>query len=113
MATSILQLFAPAQLTNAAVTYFTMPASPASSILSGGKVRFSNTDTVARTVTAYHVPAAGAASAANCFLNAVSIAPNQYLDVAMPQMRAEDTFQAKADANTAVTMVPLGGVIFS
>lgn len=113
MATTFLQLFAPVQLTNAAATYFTMPTSPPSSILTGGRIRFTNTDAAARTVTAYHVPAAGAAVAGNCFLNAVSIAPNQYLDVALPQMKAGDFLQAKADANAVITITPLAGVIIS
>lgn len=113
MALTIQRLFAPAVLTTGAVTYYTCPATPASSVLKNGRVRFSNTTAGAVSITAYAVPLAGTAAAGNCFANAVSIAPNSYLDVDIPALAAGDFFQALASAGTAVTVLALDGVVFS
>lgn len=113
MALTFIQPFAPAALTNAAATYYTVPASPTSSLLRNGRVRFTNTDSAAHTVTAYAIPSAGSASAANCIANAEAIAPNTHLDLDLPLMKAGDFLQAKADANTSVTIVILDAVLFS
>lgn len=61
----------------------------------------------------YAVPAAGTASASNCFLNAKSIAVNDYLDVDVPIMGAGDILQGLAGTATAITVQALAGSYFS
>lgn len=113
MALTITRLFAPTVLTGEAATVYTVPSSPATTVLKGGKVRFTNTSNVAVAVTAYAVPNAGSAVAGNAFLNAESIGPNSHLDVALPSLAAGDFFQAFASAVTSVTVSEIGGVLFS
>jgi hypothetical protein len=113
MALTFTRLFAPTVLTTAAATIYTCPASPASSLLPNGRVRFTNTTAGAITVTAYAVPLAGSAAAGNCFINAESIAPNAHLDVDVPMLAAGDFLQALASANTSITMTAIYGTVFS
>ncbi len=103
------KLFGPIVLTTGAVTLYTMPATPANAALSGGRVRFTNTDSGSHSVTAYAVLAGGAAGAANCFLNAEPVAANAHLDVDLPVLGAGGFIQAKADAGTAITAHQLAG----
>lgn len=113
MAVTIVQLFAPTVLTTAATIIYTMPTSPASSILKNGRVRFLNTTAGAITVTAYAVPSGGTPVVGNEFLSAQSIAPGQYWDTDIPVLNAGATFQALASANTSITASELDGVLFS
>lgn len=112
-ALTITRLFAPTQLTASAATIYAAPANPASSVLQGGRVRFTNTDTSVHTVTAYAVPSGGTASAANCFMNAESLSPNTHLDIDVPQLAAGDFFQAFANTAAMVTVTALGGTVQS
>lgn len=113
MAVTIQQLFEPVQLTNAAVTIFTMPSQPASSLLRNGRVRFTNITNGAVVVTAYAVPSGGSAGNTNAFLYAESIGPEAYLDVDLPVLAAGDFIKALAGANTSINMFALDGVIYS
>lgn len=113
MAITIGTLFAPAQLAAAVATIYTVPANPATSVLSRGRVRFTNTDTVARAITAYGVPSAGTAGATNIFMNAESLAANAHVDVDVPILGAGGTIQAFADVANKVTISALDGVLFS
>src|SRR5574337_1494139 len=113
MAITIVQLFAAVQLTGSAATIYTVPTTPTSTTLMRGRMRFTNTDTVAHSVTAYAIQASGSASAANAFLNAESIAPNQHLDVDVPVLAAGGFIQAFADITLKVTAFSLDGVLFS
>lgn len=113
MALSFLQLFGPTVLPNAVGVLYSMPTTPTTSVLKNGRVRLTNTTAIAATATLYSAPAATASSAANCFLNAVSIAPNSYLDVDIPTMAAGDTLRGLAGAVSSITMHELGGVIYS
>lgn len=110
----IQQFFAPTVLTSSAATLgVAVPTTPSSSTLQNARIRFTNTDTAIHQVTAYAVPLSGAAGAANCFLNAESIAPNSHLDVDVPVLAAGGFIQAKADAGTVVTAFSLGGTVMS
>ncbi len=60
-----------AQLTNAAATYYTAPANTKVVLK---KLTFTNTDTVARTVTVYLVPSGGTAGVTNILVSARAIA---------------------------------------
>lgn len=113
MALTFTQLFAPTVLTTSAATLCTCPATPSTSVIKNGRVRFTNTTAGAVAVTAYAVPLAGTATAGNCFLNAESVGPNSHLDVDVPTLKAGDFLQAFAGAATSITMTEMGGVIFS
>lgn len=113
MALLIVKLFTPTQLTTSAVTYYTCPATPTTSLLKNGRVRFANISASAMSVTAFAVPAAGSTAATNCFANGVSIAPNSWLDIDLPELGAGDFFQALASEASSVTVLALDGVVFS
>jgi len=112
MALTFSQLFPPAQLPNAVAVLFTMPTSP-TTVLKNGRVRLTNTTGGAVSVTLYADASATASSAANCCLNAVSIAANGYLDVDLPTLKAGDTLRGLASAATSITIHEMGGVLFS
>ncbi len=107
------QLMAPTVLTTAAATLFTVPTAPATTLLRGGRMRFTNTTAGAITVTAYAVPLAGSAAAGNAFVSAKSIAANDFLDVDVPLMGPGGFVQALASANTSITAHALSGSYFS
>jgi hypothetical protein len=113
MALTISQLFAPQVLPNAAGLLFAMPVAPVTSVLKNGRVRLTNTTAGAVTATLYADVAATASSAANCFLNAVSIAANSFLDVDVPTLKAGDTLRGLASAGASITMHEMGGVLYS
>ena len=100
-------------LGTSAAAMFTVPASPLSTLLRGGRMRFTNTSGSAATVTAYNIPAAGSVSAANAFLNAKSIAANDYLDIDLPLMGAGATLQAFAGTAAAISAHMITGSYFS
>jgi hypothetical protein len=105
--------FPPTQLGVAAVTLFTAPTSPTSTLLRGGRLRFTNTTGAAVTVTAYAVPLAGTASASNAFLSAKTIAANDFLDVDIPILGPGGFVQALASAATSITAHMISGSYFS
>lgn len=106
--------FAPTVLGVAAATLGTaVPSSPPSSLLRGGRIRFTNTTAGAVTVTAYAVPLAGAAGVGNAFLSAKSVAANDFLDVDVPIMPAGAFIQALAGAATSITAHMISGGLFS
>lgn len=113
MAITYQKIFEPTVLTTSAVTIFTVPATPATTLFRGGRVRFTNTNTVAVSVTAYAVPLAGSASAGNAITNAQSIPPNISVDIDVPLMKAGDFFQALAGTATSITIHCIAGSYFS
>ncbi len=113
MAFSFQKLFLPQQLATAAAVIFTMPASPTTSILKNGRVRLTNTSAGPVSVTLYADVVGDASGADNCFLNAKSIAQNDFLDVDIPTMGAGDTLRGFASAATSITIHEIGGVIAS
>lgn len=113
MSTSYSNFFAPTVLTTAAATLYTVPASPTTSLLRGGRLRFTNTTAGPITVTAYAVPSAGSAAAGNAFVSGKSIAAGDYLDVDLPIVPAGGFIQALASANTSITAHALSGSLFT
>lgn len=94
----------PAQLTASAATYYTAPANTKSVIK---KLTFTNTDTVARTVTVYLVPSAGTAGATNILISARPIPAGDTYDCqeALGQTLLIGGFiQALADVGAKVTI---------
>lgn len=113
MAITFAKLFQPGQLANASTLIYTVPASPATTLLSNGRVRLTNTTAGAVAATLYAVPAAGAASATNMFLPGVSIAPNDFVDVDVPQMAAGDALYGFAGASASISISVLDGFLQS
>lgn len=108
MAIKQLLLIAPVQLTNVAVNYLTVPLNTTYRI---GRAAFSNPTGGALTITAYVVPAAGAAGAANQVINAVNVpAGGTYVspELAGLVMPAGTTLQALASANTSIVLYASG-----
>lgn len=111
MALTFQQLFTPVQLPAAVGVLFTL--SVTGGVLKNGRVRLTNTSAGAVTATLYADAAANASSAANCCLNAKSIAPGDYLDVDIPTLKQGDTLRGFASAATSITIHEVGGVIWS
>jgi hypothetical protein len=105
--------FAPTVLTTSAATLFTVPATPTTMLLRGGRVRLTNTTAGPITVTAYAVPSGGSAADGNAFVKAKSVAANDYLDIDLPVMPAGAFLQALASASTSITAHMLSGSYFS
>lgn len=113
MALTFTLLFVPQQLAAAVGDIYTMPASPASTVLKNGRVRLVNTSGSAVAVTLYAVPAGGASGADNCFLPGTSIAAGGVLDVDLPTLAAGGKLRGFADAAGAVTILESGGALWS
>lgn len=113
MTISYSQFMAPTVLGTAAATLFTVPATPASTLLRGGRMRLVNTTAGAVTATLYAVPLAGAAAAGNAFVSGKSIAANDYLDVDVPLMGPGAFVQGLAGAATSITAHMISGSLFS
>lgn len=113
MAITFRKLFNPGQLANASALLYTVPAAPTTNLLSNARVRLTNTTAGAVAATLYAVPAAGAASATNTFLPAVSIAPNDFLDVDVPQLAAGDAIYGFAGAATSISIAAMDGFLQS
>ena len=114
MATTIVQLFNPNQVNNAAVeTLYTVPSTPTTTVLRNARVRFTNTTGGAVTISAHAVPSGGTAADDNAFLKTYSIAANDYIDIDVPEMAAGGILQAQAGAATSITAFSLGGVLYS
>lgn len=93
-----------AQLTTAAATYYTAPANTKVVLK---KLTFTNTDTVARTVTVYLVPSAGTAGVTNILVSARAIAAGDTYDCqeALGQtLRIGGFIQALSDVASKVTI---------
>lgn len=112
MAVQVTALFNPTQLTASAVTIYTVPATPLTTVLARARVRFTNTDTTSHSVIAYAIPNGGSATVTNCFVNSEAIAANTHLDSDVPLLGPGGVIQAKADA-AFVSMFPLDGILFS
>lgn len=114
MALSYAKLFEPNVVDNAAVeTLYTVPASPTTTLLRNGRIRFTNTTGGAVTISCYAVPVAGTASDGNAILKAQSVAANSYVDVDLPIMKAGDFVQAQAGAASSITAHAIDGVLWS
>jgi hypothetical protein len=113
MTISYSKFFDPVVLGTSASTLYAMAATPATSLLRGGRVRLTNTTAGPVTVTLHAVPAAGVAGANNAFVSAKSIGANDYLDVDVPILPAGATLQGLAGAAASITAHMLSGSLFS
>lgn len=97
-----------AQLTIAAVTYYTTPVNTVTTI---SAMSVTNTTGTARTVTVHLVPSAGVADATNVVCSTRVVSPSETFNVfgAIGQtLPVGGTIQALADAATALTIVASG-----
>lgn len=113
MAITYSKFFEPTVLTTSAATFFTVPATPASNLLRGGRVRLTNTTTSAKTVRLHAVPSAGSVADANAFFFDQTVPANGYVDVDVPIMKAGDTLQGLASATPGVQIAAIAGGLFS
>ena len=104
--------FNPTVLTTSAATLYTVPASPSSTVLRGGRLRLANTTAGAVTVTLYAVPLAGSAAAGNAFVSGKTISANDFLDVDVPLMGPGAFIQGLAGAATSITAHMISGSLF-
>lgn len=111
MPVQVIQMFPPTVLTTSPATIYTMPAAPPQIVLNRGRLRFTNTDTVAHTVTAYDIVSGSTVTPNFCPVQ--NIPPNSNLDIDVPVMAAGGTIQAFASVGTVVTVHCLDGVLFS
>lgn len=111
MAVTSKKLFNPALLTASAVTYYTAPANTSTLIK---KLTFTNTDSVARTVTVHLVPSGGAATATNMLVDARPIATLdtfECFEAEGAMLNTGDFIQALA-STTSVVNIQGSGVEF-
>ena len=107
------QFMPPTVLTTSAVTLFTVPSTPSSTLLRGGRMRLTNTTAGAVTATLYAVPLAGTAAAGNAFVFGKTISANDYLDVDVPLIAPGGFVQGLAGAATSITAHMISGSLFS
>jgi len=106
------KLFEPNMVDNAAVeTIYTVPATPTTSLLRNGVIRFSNITAVSVTITAYAVPLSGSASTTNMSLPTVSVPAYSFIDWAVPTLKAGDFVQAQAGAATSINAQFIDGFL--
>ena len=105
--------FNPTVLTTSAATLYTVPASPSSTVLRGGRMRLTNTTGGAVSATLYAVPLAGSAAAGNAFVSGKTISANDFLDVDVPLMGPGAFIQGLAGAATSITAHMISGSLFS
>lgn len=113
MTISYSNFFAPTVLGTSAGTLLTVPTSPSSSLLRGGRIRLTNTTATAATATLYAVPFSGTASASNAFLSSYSVPGNGYIDVDVPILPAGATVQALSGTASAITAHMVSGSLYS
>lgn len=113
MAISYLKFFQPTVLTTSLVTLFTVPVTPASSLLRSCRLRLTNTSTTAKSARLYAVPASGAAADGNAFYFDQTVTPNSYMDVDVPIMAAGDFIQGLASATPGLNIQAIAGGVFS
>ena len=113
MTVSYSNFFTPTQLTSTAATLFTVPVQPTTTLLRGGRMRFTNTSALAATVTAYAVPAAGTAATTNAFVSSKTIAANDFLDMDLPVLPAGAFIQALSGTLSSITAHMISGSYFA
>lgn len=113
MAISYQKFFPPTVLTAAVAVIYTVPASPQSSLMRGGRVRLTNTTTTAKTARLYAVPVGGSAADLYAFFFDQTVPANSYLDVDLPIMGAGDMLQGVASATPGVNIQAIAGGVFS
>lgn len=113
MGVQVIQMFLPIVLGTTPTALYTMPTSPPAVVLGRGRVRFTNVTSSPQVVTAYDIPAGGSPATQNTNMAMVSIGPNAYLDVDMPQLAVGGSYSALAGASNAIVAHSMDAVLFS
>jgi hypothetical protein len=113
MAISFVPLFSPTVLTTSAAIIYTVPTTPSTNLLRGGRIRATNTTGTAATITLYAVPNAGTAAAGNAFMSVYTVPANDYVDTDVPLLPVGASIQGLASTGTAITMTAINGALFS
>lgn len=113
MAITYQLFFEPKQLGASAAAIYTVPSTPAQTVMKSFRVRLANSTANAVAATLYAVPSGGSAGVTNVCLPGVSVPANDYLDVDVPDMAAGDALWASAGAGTAITIAQLDGFLKS
>ena len=114
MALSFVKLFQPTELATSAASIYAVPSAPTTTLLRNGRLRLSNEATTAAAVSLYAVPSGTTtATTTNSFLPSVSIAPNNSLEVDVPQLSAGDAIYAVCGVANAVNAQAMDGVLQS
>ena len=114
MTISYSQLFAPVILTTTASVIYTVPSSPTTNLLRGGRIRFANSTNAAVQITAYGVASTSSpAEPGNVFAPNLSVPANGYIDVDVPLLPAGSSIEAAAGSNSAITLSAINGALFS
>jgi len=114
MTISYLQLFEPVVLTTSDQILYTVPLTPTTNLLRGGRIRFSNSNGSAVQISAYSVPASATPeSPGNVFAPNISVPSNGFIDVDVPLLGPGDSIQAVAGLSNAITVSAINGALFS
>lgn len=113
MAITYTKLFQPTALTNVLATLYTVPTTPGSSLLRGGRVRLTNTSGVPKTARLYAVPTGQVAADTYVFFSDQTVPAFGYVDVDIPILAAGDYLQASAAGGVGVNAQILAGGVFS
>jgi hypothetical protein len=111
MAITYLLFFEPQAVPNTDLSLYTVPTSPPQTILKSFRVRLANTTAAAASATINMVKPSGSVVTGNSGFNAVSVAPNDYLDVDIPDMTAGYTLHITSGTNNALTVSQLDGFL--
>lgn len=106
------KLFEPVNLTGGTDTLYTV-AGASTTILRNAVVRISNNTASTRLIDVYAVPFEGAASTSNAVVYLSGIAPYDYIDVEIPELKIGDIIQAKIDTNDNVVAHYLSGNLYA
>lgn len=106
-------LFDPQNLPTAATTIYTVPTSPNTTALVRGRVRFTNTTSSDRTVTAYAVEVGGLPAAHNQFFPGMTVKANTFTDTDVPVIGPGGYISAFADTGAAVNIQQIDGMLMS
>ena len=114
MTISYYQFFEPVVLTTAIQTLYTVPNTPSSNLLRGGRIRFANSSTSAVQINAYAVPSGSSSlSPGNVFAPNISVPINGFIDIDVPLLGPGDSIQALAGVGAAITVSAINGALFS
>lgn len=111
MANTFTQLFTPVVLTASSAVLYSMPTTPAGTILRNGRVRLTNTTALIATATLYADVAATGSSAANACLSAYSVPANGFVDIDIPVLKAGDTLRGLASIISSITVHHIDGFL--
>jgi hypothetical protein len=116
MAITYILMFEPQAVPNTDLVLYTVPGPPtmpAQTIMKSARIRLANTTGSAATATMNIVKPTGSVGSGNIALPAVTVNPNDYLDVDVPDMLAGYTLHITSGTANALTVSQLDGFLKS